>query len=160
MAVKFPLEMKNGIMARNMSEVRENFDIEKIVSYFLEGKLLTWLEARYYEEEAEAVSVLTKNDTQLVKKLHQIFGIEFVEEKEIDTEEIKSNLNLEGLSEQEAKEFKKLLTKFVKSYSKKEQSISDVEWLASEFKDTMPELSKEEAKKMAEDTVEAIKEYD
>ena len=76
------------------------------------------------------------------------------------SEEIKSNLNLEGLSEQEAKEFKKLLTKFMKSYSAREQGVSDVEWLAGEFKAHMPEISDEEAKKMAEDTVDSVKEYD
>lgn len=76
------------------------------------------------------------------------------------SEEIRSNLNLEGLTEKEAKEFKVLLAKFVKSYSQKEQEVSDVEWLSAEFKDSMPELSEEEAKKMAEDTVSAVTEYD
>ena len=76
------------------------------------------------------------------------------------SEEIKSNLNLEGLSEQEAKEFKKLLTKFVKSYAKKKQDVSDVEWLTSEFKDSMPKLSEEEANKMAVETIDSVREYD
>lgn len=33
MAVKFPLEMKNGVQVRNISELKENFDIEKVVGY-------------------------------------------------------------------------------------------------------------------------------
>lgn len=88
MAVKFPLEMKNGVMARNMSEVKENFDTEKIVSHFLEGKLLTWLEARYYEGEAEAISVLSIEDPELAKKLCEIFGVEYEEENAVNAEEI------------------------------------------------------------------------
>ena len=87
MAVKFPLEMKNGVMVRNIDELKENFDIEKVVGYFIDGKLLTWLEARYYEEETEAVSVLEKTDSDLAKKLCEIFGVEYVPDV-INTEEI------------------------------------------------------------------------
>lgn len=73
---------------------------------------------------------------------------------------IQKNLILEGLTEKEAKEFKVLFTKFMQSYSKKEQELSDTEWLSLELKNVIPDLSNVEAKKMAEDTVEAIKEYD
>ena len=41
MAIKFPLEMRNGVQVRNITELRENFDAEKVVGYFLEGKLKT-----------------------------------------------------------------------------------------------------------------------
>ena len=48
-------------------------------------------------------------------------------------EEVKKNdVQIEGLTEKEAKEFKKLLSKFVKSYSEKEDGISDKEWLAKQ----------------------------
>lgn len=53
MAIKFPLKMKNDIEVRDLEGLKENFDIKKVVGYFLDGKLLKWLEARYYEEELE-----------------------------------------------------------------------------------------------------------
>ena len=46
---------------------------------------------------------------------------------------VEKNINnepqFEELTEKEAREFKKLLSKFIKSYSKKDDSISDKEWL-------------------------------
>lgn len=87
MAVKFPLEVRNGVKARNIFELKENFDIEKIIGYFLDGKLKNWLDARYYEEEAEAIEQLDENDTALAKKLCEIFAVEY-EMEEINHEEI------------------------------------------------------------------------
>ncbi len=66
----------------------------------------------------------------------------------------------EELTEKEAKEFKKLLTKFVKSYSKKEEGLSDKEWLKNQFKEELPDITEEDAEKFATDTVESITEYD
>ena len=88
MAVKFPLEMSNGTQVRNISELKENFDVEKVVGYFLDGKLKKWLDARWYEEEAEAVENLKADDPELAEKLCKIFGIEYHKEVEINPEEI------------------------------------------------------------------------
>lgn len=64
------------------------------------------------------------------------------------------------MTETEAKEFKKLLSKFIKSYGEKADSISDKEWLKGQFKEELTDLSEEQAEKMAEETIEAIQEYD
>ena len=61
--IRFPLEMKDGIQVRNIYELKENFDIEDIVGYFLDGKLKKWLDARWYEEESEEVSKLDVSDS-------------------------------------------------------------------------------------------------
>lgn len=66
----------------------------------------------------------------------------------------------EELTEKEAKEFKKLLTKFVKSYSKKAEGVSDKDWLKQQFIQELPDLTEEQADKLARETVESIKEYD
>ena len=87
MAVKFPLEMKDGVQVRNISELRENFDVKKVVGYFLDGKLKKWLEARWYEDEAEAVSRLDANDSLLAQRLCEIFEVEYTEER-INPEEM------------------------------------------------------------------------
>lgn len=73
-AIKFPLEM-HGEQVRDIDALKKNFDIGKVVEYFLSGKLLTWLEARYYDEEAEAVAGLDKDDPQIAGKLYDIFGV-------------------------------------------------------------------------------------
>lgn len=66
----------------------------------------------------------------------------------------------EELTAKEAKEFKKLLSKFLKSYSKKEDAVSDAEWLKKQFIEEMPEITEEQAEKMAEETIESICQYD
>lgn len=85
--IKFPLEMSNGEQVRTLDELKENFDIESVVGYFNDGRLLNWLQARYYDEEADKISALSKDDPQLQKKLCDIFGVESKDE-EINVEEI------------------------------------------------------------------------
>lgn len=89
--VKFPLDMGNEVYVRTLEELKENYDTEKVTEYFLDGRLLTWLNDRYYEEEAEQVQELMdqgdKND--LAAKLGKIFGVEIESEVDIETLEIR-----------------------------------------------------------------------
>jgi len=73
--VKIPLEVANGFMARNIEELKENFDIKKVVGYFLDGKLHKWLEDRYYDDELEAIEKLSETDERLADKLCEIFNV-------------------------------------------------------------------------------------
>lgn len=76
-------------------------------------------------------------------------------------EEIKnSEPQFEEMTEIEAKELKSLLIKFVKSYSKKEETVSDKDWLNAQFKEELPDLTDAQAEQMAVDTVDSIREYD
>lgn len=86
--VKIPLIMKNGEKAKDMESLREYFDVETVIGYFLDGKLSKWLDDRYYEEEAEAVAQLKQDDPQLASKLCSIFEVEYTEGDEIGTKEI------------------------------------------------------------------------
>lgn len=76
--VKFPLDMGNSVLVRNIDELKENFNAEKVTEYFLNGKLLVWLNDRYYDEEAEQVEALSSeaDKSLLSEKLCGIFGIE------------------------------------------------------------------------------------
>ena len=57
--VKFPLELKDGYLARsNIEEVREHFDLEKIIAQFHNGRLKIWLDDHYLPEMAEQVAAL------------------------------------------------------------------------------------------------------
>ena len=84
--IKFPLKMADGAEVRTLEELKEHFDAESIVGYFSDGRLLNWLRARYYDDEADKVEQLTAGDSQLHKKICEIFGVE--SEEEIDPEEI------------------------------------------------------------------------
>ena len=107
--IKFALEMKNKEQVRTLEDLRTHFDINKAIAYFLDGKLMTWLEDRYYEEEAAHLSDLQKDDPNLNKKLCKILGVDFVEEK-IDPKTIEArNKKLAKLKQYTADE--KILNK-------------------------------------------------
>ena len=97
--IKFALKMKDGIEVRTLKEFREAFALEQALAYFLDGKLLVWLEDRFYEEEAEKVSALENTDPELPRKLCDIFGVEY-EEDTLSPEEIEyRNEKLKKLKE-------------------------------------------------------------
>lgn len=88
--IKFPLIMKNNFQVRTIEELREHFDLDKAIEYFLDGKLLAWLEARYYEQESVAIRELGKDEAQLHQKLCNILGVEYddAETEDIDLEAV------------------------------------------------------------------------
>ena len=75
--IKFPLSMKNDVLVKDLNELRENFDLDKAVSYFLDGKLLRWLEARYYDTESDAIKNLNKDSADFKQQLCNIFDVDF-----------------------------------------------------------------------------------
>ena len=87
--IKLPLEMANGVLVRTLDELKDNWDLEKVLNYYLNGKLMTWLNDRYYTELAEEVSALNgiNDNAELQKKLCGIFGIE-VESDLVDLEAV------------------------------------------------------------------------
>lgn len=75
--IRFPLEMENGIEVRGMEELRENFSLARIIHYFENGKLITWLKDRYEDELASEVESLERSDKELAKKISNIFGVTY-----------------------------------------------------------------------------------
>lgn len=79
----------NGTDVRTIEELRENFDLSSVLGYLTNGKLVTWLEDRYYDNEAMAVRALSTDETDLNQKLMSILGVsDDVKTEEIDLEEI------------------------------------------------------------------------
>ncbi|MBR0260174.1 MAG: biotin/lipoyl-binding protein [Selenomonadaceae bacterium] len=74
--VKFPLKMADGAEVRTLEELKEHFDVDSVIKEFFNDRLLTWLEDRYYDEEADQVRTLTTDDLNLQKKFCAIFGVE------------------------------------------------------------------------------------
>ena len=79
---RFALLIEDGAEVRNIDDLRAHFDIGSIVRDFCNGKLLNWLEDRYYDEEAAAIKALSPDDYDFQKKLYEIFGQETPEEVE------------------------------------------------------------------------------
>ena len=86
--IKFTLEMKDGVQARTLEDIQQNFDLEKVVGYFSDGRLKTWLEDRYYDEEAKAVEDIDKTSPDFHRKLCESLGVAFQEDAlpEVDLE--------------------------------------------------------------------------
>ena len=88
--IKLPLEMANGVTVRTIEELKENWDLEKIVFYYNNGRLLTWLNDRYYSEQAQQLKMLVTiaDAHELQKQLCSIFDMPFVEEESVDVEAV------------------------------------------------------------------------
>ena len=74
------LLMADGAQVRNIDDLKAHFNLGAVVKHFKEGKLLTWLDERYYDDEAAAVKEISLNDEDLEQKLCAVFGIEPPEE--------------------------------------------------------------------------------
>ena len=84
--VKFPLELKDGYLARsNIEEVRAHFDLEKIIAQFHNGRLKIWLEDHYLSEMAEQVAALDGDAPDLAAQLCAILGVEGVATENVDS---------------------------------------------------------------------------
>lgn len=72
----FKLKLKDGFEVSTLEELRENFDLEAVVEYFRRGDLLTWLEDRFYDDEADAISEIDANDKNLTAKICAALNVE------------------------------------------------------------------------------------
>ena len=86
--IKFPLEMSAGIQVRTIEELREHFDLMKVLGYYVDGKLLTWLKDRYYENEAAQISELNSEIPDFYNKLCAVLGVEKPCDIEVDLEAV------------------------------------------------------------------------
>ena len=84
--VKFPLELKDGYLARsNIEEVRAHFDLEKIIAQFHNGRLKIWLDDHYLPEMAAQVAALDGDVPDLAAELCAILGAEGVATDHVDS---------------------------------------------------------------------------
>ena len=98
--IKLPLEMADGVKVRTLDELKDNWSLEKVVENYLNGRLATWLNDRYYTELAEQVNALAEvqDNTALQKELCRIFDVDFADEEDIDVDAVSErNRKLEAL---------------------------------------------------------------
>lgn len=91
--IKFPLKLKDDFPVRSLEELRQHFDLCKIIGYFIDGRLLTWLQSRSYNAQAEMVKTLDKNDDHLAPKLCQIFQFDYDDNIKLDMSSIAEKNN-------------------------------------------------------------------
>ncbi|MDO5296135.1 MAG: tetratricopeptide repeat protein, partial [bacterium] len=90
--IRFPLNMKDGAAVRTIEELQEHFDLESVLGYFTDGKLITWLERAYYDDKARAVGQLDAEMPDLAEKLCEILGVEYKADAEaVDIEAIQKH---------------------------------------------------------------------
>lgn len=87
--IKFPLEMASGVQVRSLEELKENFELEKVIEYYMNGKLFIWLKDRYYDNEADQISKLDSKDKNLKEKICNVFHVEYTASQEIDIIKLK-----------------------------------------------------------------------
>lgn len=87
--IKFALEMKDGVeVRRNLEELREHFDMEKVVGHFLSGKLVKWLEDRYYDDEVAKINQINKDVPNFHRQLCTALGVEYTGGEDLDVEQL------------------------------------------------------------------------
>ena len=84
--LKTPLQMRNGVAARTMSDFREAFDYKLVLGYMHDGRLKKWLSERGYEAEAEKLENL---QTPNSKDICEILGVPYnMEYDDYDSQEV------------------------------------------------------------------------
>ena len=73
--IKFALEL-NGVKVQTMSELRANFDFPKIIEFFHDGQLETWLRDRFFSDEADELKNLD-DDKILPQRLCEILDVDY-----------------------------------------------------------------------------------
>lgn len=89
--LRFHLEMEDGVEARTIDELREHFSMERVLLYYSDGRLLKWLRNNYLDEEAEAISELDPNDTELNRKICEILDVGYDKATKVSIEEVTGN---------------------------------------------------------------------
>ena len=85
--IRFPLKLAEDKEVRSLDEFREHFDLEAVLEYYKNGKLLTWLEDRYLEGEAETIRALDETGPDFHRQLCAVFQVKHTG-NDVDMEEI------------------------------------------------------------------------
>ena len=69
--------MKDGAEVRDLEELERAFDPDAIMKYFKSEQLETWLRERYYDDAADAISAVAKDDPNAAKKICAALSIPY-----------------------------------------------------------------------------------
>lgn len=82
------------------------------------------------------------------------------EEKELDREIEAGELIVEGLTVEEAEKVKEIWKRFIKAYQESGEEQEEFLWLEKQLQKELPEKSGEEIRRMKEEIMDSIREYD
>lgn len=82
-----------------------------------------------------------------------------IENKAADNIDNVMNITIDGLSEKEVREVRKIFVRFMKKYEEHPEKET-VKWLSEQLQEELPEKKPEEIQKIAEEIAAAVKEYD
>lgn len=68
-------------------------------------------------------------------------------------------VDIEGLTDKEAAEVRKILERFIKAYKESGEEQENFEWLEKQLKEELPEKSEEEIRKIKNEIVDSVREY-
>lgn len=68
--------------------------------------------------------------------------------------------SMDEFTEEKAQEMRRILQEFLSSYAQKPENVSTEDWLAEELVHQMPDITEDEAKEIAKDTVKTVAVYD
>ncbi|WP_033169325.1 tetratricopeptide repeat protein [Selenomonas sp. ND2010] len=75
--VKFALILKDGYEARNnIDEIIKYWDYNRIIHYFMDGRLVKWLKDRNYETEANTLLAIDISMNDFRNRIYSVFNIE------------------------------------------------------------------------------------
>lgn len=86
--IKFPLIMNKETSVRTIEELRNNFNIEEVIEYFLSGKLEIWLRDRNYNSQLEKILKLDINKKSFNIDLCVALDVDFKDYIHINAKEI------------------------------------------------------------------------
>lgn len=75
--IKFPLEMKDGKMVKEMEEFQEYFDLKRAIEHFGNGKLQKWLENNYDDDILEELEELTGEEDDFIERFTNALGVDY-----------------------------------------------------------------------------------
>ena len=76
-----------GTTIHSLNELREHFNRNEILSFYSDGRLLTWLCQHYYETQADRLRALDPADKNCFRKLCVIFDVNYPDHIEMSAED-------------------------------------------------------------------------
>lgn len=69
--------MGDGVNVRTLEDLRQHFDFNEVTGYYVDHKLIEWLEDRYYDDVKQNIEALDDKAPDFAQKFCQVFGVEW-----------------------------------------------------------------------------------
>ncbi|MBP9625958.1 MAG: hypothetical protein KBE01_01695 [Synergistaceae bacterium] len=88
---RFPLDI-NGEKIRTLEELQKAFAPSAVMPYYLDGRLVLWLKDRHYDDIAEKIESLDKQDADFHKDFCAVLNVECVEDALEDVQALEERI--------------------------------------------------------------------